>query len=283
MKKIDIHVHYPMRASEHISGEFKEYLMNQGISRAVLLSAGEHTGQFSLKGSNDEVAKIANADPAFFSWMCNIDPEVPGSVYDRLVYWKERGAVGIGELVINRWLDDDLLQQIFAAAEKLALPVTLHMSPRPGFSYGVCDSPGLPLLEAVLHTFPNLIVVGHSQLFWLEISGDCPKEDDAMRNGYGTGLVTPGGAVPRLLEQYPNLYCDLSANSGSRAIMRDEIFGLNFLEKYQDRLMFATDSFDCHKKFPLGDFLDSCLADGRISVRAYNKICWENAQRIYGL
>lgn len=283
MQKIDIHVHYPMEASEQASRELKEHLMNQGISRAVLLSAGEYTGQFSLKGSNEIVEKIANADPDFFSWMCNIDPEVPGSVYERLAHWKERGAVGIGELVINRWLDDDLLQQIFAAAEKLALPVTLHMSPRPGFSYGVCDRPGLPLLEAVLQKFTDLTVVGHSQLFWLEISGDCPREGDAMRNGYGSGPVMPGGAVPRLLEQYSNLYCDLSANSGSRAIMRDEIFGLAFLEKYQDKLMFATDTIDCHKKFPLGDFLDSCLAEGRLSSGAYHKICRENAQRIYGL
>ena len=45
-----------------------------------------------------------------------------------------------------------------------------------------------------------------------------------------------GGRVPELFAKYPNLYGDLSANSGSRAIMRDPEFGLWFLETYADRL-----------------------------------------------
>lgn len=282
--KTDIHVHCPAGESpEHSAQALKAHLADQGISRAVLMSAGESTRQLPMVGTNAEVEKIANSDPAFYSWMCNIDPEAPETVYDRLAYWKARGAVGVGELVINRWLDDGFLQKVFEAAEKLSLPVTLHMSTRPGFLYGVCDRPGLPLLEAVLQAFPKLAVVGHSALFWLEISGDCPTEGDMERNSYGSGPVTPGGAVPRLLDRYPNLYCDLSATSGSSAIMRDEAYGLAFLERYQDRLLFATDSFDCQKKFPLGEFLDRSVAAGRLSTGAYNKICWENAQRIYGL
>lgn len=278
--KTDIHIH----CSDGNSPEqIKAHLVKQGITKAVLMSAGEHIQQISVVGINEEVEKIAKSDPDFFSWVCNLDPEEPETVFDRLAYWKDRGAVGVGELVINRWLDDCFLQKVFAAAEKLSMPVTLHMSSRPGFSYGVCDRPGLPLLETILQEFPELVIVGHSALFWLEISGDCPKEGDMERNSYGTGPVTPGGAVPRLLDRYSNLYCDLSATSGSTAIMRDEAYGLAFLEKYQDRLLFATDSFDCEKKFPLGDFLDRSLAEGKLSTTAYNKICWENARRIYGI
>lgn len=183
--------------------------------------------------------------------------------------------------IINRWIGDPVLQAIFSAAEKLRLPVTIHMSSRPGFSYGICDRPGLPLLEQLLKTYPNLIVVGHSGLFWLEISGDCPAEGDWEQNGYGQGKVIPGGAVVRLMETYPNLYGDLSATSGSSAIMRDEEFGIAFLECFQDWLFYATDSFDCEKIFPFGEFLNQCHGDGRLSHTAYEKICRGNAEKLY--
>lgn len=36
--------------------------------------------------------------------------------------------------------------------------------------------------------------------------------------------------------------------------MRDEEFGLAFLEKYQDRLLFGTDMANCEMTFPLGNW-----------------------------
>jgi hypothetical protein len=35
--------------------------------------------------------------------------------------------------------------------------------------------------------------------------------------------------------------------------------------------------------FPLGAWLDEMAQSGRLSREAYNKICFENAQRIFGL
>ena len=99
----------------------------------------------------------------------------------------------------------------------------------------------------------------------------------------GDGPVTPGGRVPELFEKYPNLYGDLSANSGSRAIMRDPEFGLAFLEKYADRLFFATDMVNADMVFPLGAWLDEPVPEGKLSREAYEKICWGNAQRVFGL
>ena len=89
--------------------------------------------------------------------------------------------------------------------------------------------------------------------------------------------------MPALLDRYPNLYADLSAYSASCAILRDEAFGLAFLEKYQDRLFYATDTLNHCQTFPLGKFLDGAAADGRLSAGAYQKICRDNAQRVYGL
>ena len=177
---------------------------------------------------------------------------------------------------------DPFLQALFAAAEKLEMPVTIHMSPEVGYSYGVVDEPGLPLLEQVLQKFPNLKLLGHSQTFWIEMSGDAPTDKEG-RNSWGQGPVVPGGRVPALFAQYPNLYGDLSANSAGQAIMRDEAFGLAFLEKYADRLFFATDMVNTDMVFPLGGWLDEQLATGKLSRRAYDLICFGNAQRVFGL
>ena len=62
--------------------------------------------------------------------------------------------------------------------------------------------------------------------------------------------------------------------------MRDEEFGLWFLEKYQDRLYFGTDICSPKNVFLLPDYLDECVKSGKLSETAYNKICRENALRL---
>ena len=160
--------------------------------------------------------------------------------------------------------------------------LTGHMSPEEGYSYGIVDHPGLPLLEQALQRFPQTLFVGHSAAFWTEMSADAPKDTEA-RNAYPQGPVISGGRVPELFEKYPNLYGDLSANSAGRAIMRDEEFGLAFLERYADRLFFATDMVNGDMVFPLGAWLVEMVRCGRLSRGAYEKIVRENARRIFGL
>ena len=88
---------------------------------------------------------------------------------------------------------------------------------------------------------------------------------------------------PGIIPKYPNLYGDLSANSGSCAIMRDEAFGLQFLESYADRLFFATDMVNKDMVFPLGAWLDKKRASGELKKETYEKIVRGNAERIFGL
>ena len=61
-------------------------------------------------------------------------------------------------------------------------------------------------------------------------------------NQYPATKVVEGGAVQRLFDTYPNLFADLSANSGLNAIRRDPDYGPEFLLRYQDRLFFGTDT-----------------------------------------
>ena len=287
MKKIDLHMHVmtacnlPKIGKIEISGPKRmiAHMEELGISKAVLMSSGEKKTPL---GKNDTNRKICEKYPKQFAWMCMVDEKDEETVYERLAEYKRQGAIGVGELTINKRLDDSFLQTIFAAAEKLELPVTIHMSPEEGFSYGVVDEPRLPLLESVLQKYPKLKVLGHSQTFWIEMSADAPDGREE-RNSWGKGPVVAGGRIPELFAKYKNLYGDLSANSAGQAIMRDPEFGLKFLETYADRLFFATDMVNSDMVFPLGAWLDEQVEKGKLSKDTYEKICWKNAQRIFQL
>jgi hypothetical protein len=43
------------------------------------------------------------------------------------------------------------------------------------------------------------------------------------------------------LSDYPNLFGDLSANSGNNALSRDPSFTADFLQRHQDKLFFGSD------------------------------------------
>lgn len=286
MKKIDLHLHLtpfqiPKLGKMNLASakNMLPHLQELGIGKGVLMSSAEKGLPFGTNAAN---RKICQKFPDRYAWMCAVDPKGREPVYERLARFKAQGAIGVGELTCNRRLDDPFLQELFAAAEKLGLPVTIHMSPEVGYSYGVVDDPGLPMLEEVLKKFPRLNILGHSQTFWIEMSADAPTDREG-RNSWGEGKIVPGGRVPALFEKYPNLWGDLSANSAGRAIMRDEEFGLWFLETYADRLFFATDMVNTDMVFPLGGWLDEMVSTGKLSRSAYEKICFGNAQRVFGL
>lgn len=284
-EKIDIHLHLAYeqddRRNRRIStyNEMLPHFQKLNITKGIVVSVGELLPQLP---KNEECVAIYKDDPAHYAWMCNPEPIAPDTVYEVLRNYKAQGAVGVGELTCNLPLTDPALQALFDAAGKLELPITLHMSPAVGCSYGVVDEPGLPLLEQCLKNFPQTVFVGHSACFWCEISGDAPT-DAKGRNSYPSGPVLPGGRISELLEKYPNLYCDLSATSGGQAITRDEAYGLAFLERFADRMLFATDMTLVGTEYPLWSWLDQKAENGALSMAAYRKICCGNAKRIYHL
>ena len=151
-----------------------------------------------------------------------------------------------------------------------------------GYQYGIVDDPGLPLLEDALKQYPKLKLIGHSPVFWIELSKDAPV-DKIGRGERGMGRIISEGRVVKLMRKYPNLYGDLSAGSGFCAITRDEEFGLHFLEEFSNQLLFGTDTVSVKASWqsPLGEWLEKKYAEKQISESTMKKICYENAQRIY--
>lgn len=302
IQKIDVHAHatpfrqyYPRRnpndpESVFISPEQLISLYDRlGVEKGVLLPL---MGTESiLPNVPSECCKyMVDKYPERLLWFCYIDPriQIPNgeTAYDTFVrlltHYKALGAKGLGEVTTPVDADDPMLDVLFAACEDCDMPVTIHIAPVRTGTYGIYDELGLPRLEKILQKHPKLKVLGHSQPFWAEISGDLTQE---IRFAYPKGPVAEGGKIVELFRKYPNLYGDMSAGSASNALMRDPEFTAKFIEEFADRLMYGCDICTPAPAFPFQfrDFLDEMLDNGKISEENYRKIARENAIRILKL
>lgn len=293
MKKIDMHAHIPpympmtrpdgsrFPTADELRGIYDELGVDRGVTMG--LNCPIHSCH---PLTNYDGERVCQEHPETAGWwFCTIDPRIIPAISEEqlgfyLSQYKERGAKGIGEMVSEVAFDDPRAYALFRQAEKLSMPVTIHIGLCDN-EYGLRDEPGLPKLERVLQDFPNLIIIGHSQRFWSEISGNVT---DAERNIYPQGPVTPGGRVPELLRKYPNLRADLSAGSGFNAITRDPDFGYAFLEEFQNQLHFACDICELAPRpfFAFSQYRDDAVLANRISDRAYRAICRDNSLKLLG-
>jgi len=299
IKKIDIHAHatpnksllvpnwwvkQPMVQADELLDNFYAAVNVEKAVILPLLSSDFHFYQLT----NQEAKQMADTYPDRFLWFCNVDPRSCGNsptsdLSYALNFYKELGAKGVGELTANILIDDPLMDNLFYHCEECDMPVTIHLAPanaQYGF-YGIRDDVGLPRLEAALKKHPKLKIFGHSQLFWAEISADVTEEN---RTGYPMGKVTEG-RIAQLLREYPNLYCDVSANSGMNALKRDPEYAARFIEEFSDRLMFGIDicaSTNVHH-LQYEQFLTEMCEGGYISEENYYKFVRGNAERLLNL
>lgn len=291
VKKIDVHAHTTMwdnaLAQPGVTlatpSELRKSFEEMGVDKAFFLPLISPEHRFCVQ-TNEEAEYVANQNPDLFYWFCNVDPRMGRNSADSnlseiLGEYKRRGAIGVGEVTANLYVDDPLMENFFYHCAECDLPVTVHMTANTSGSYGIVDEIGLPRLEKMLKKYPKLRILGHSACFWCEISRGVTEN---MREDYPKGKVTPGRVVD-LLREYPNLYCDLSAGSGFNAISRDEEFGYRFIEEFSDRLMYGADLCVADQKSPLVGWLDEGYAKGCISYENYKKVCRSNAIRIFGL
>ncbi|MBQ7184912.1 MAG: amidohydrolase family protein [Clostridia bacterium] len=259
-----------------------------GIERGLWFPMGASpecaVGTLSVR----EIRETARKYKDTIGWWCApVDPRNirndPDSDFDTLLGWyRELGAVGISEMSANLPLDDPRFISLFKACARHHMPVTLHFGIS-GRGYGVVDDLHLPRLERVLEQVPGLILIGHSPIWWNEISTDVTNEN---REGYVTGPLRGEGRIQALLRRFPDLYCDLSANSAYAALMRDPNYSCRFLEEFSRQVLYGTDIAFPHaaQAAPfirgMSDFLDTAAADGRLSRTAYERICRENAMKL---
>lgn len=291
IRLIDAHVHVSEKPGtlrrgpdcfctpEELIGRYDEIGVEKGVLQPLV------SPESYLPQSNEEILAICREHPERFIPFCNVDPRVattvpPVSLGEILEHYRDAGCCGIGEVMPNLDFRNRKMRDLFAAAEELKMPLCFHIAPQPEDAYGVYDEPGLPGLQRALESYPSLVFLGHSQAFWAEMA---PLRMPGDRYGYPDYPVEKEGVIPRMMRRYPNLYGDLSAGSGYYALTRDPDYAVEFIEEFQDRLLFGTDICAPDTETPLVGFLRGLLSENRISPKAYRKIARENIIELLNL
>ncbi len=189
------------------------------------------------------------------------------SLYNFLSKEKEMGARGVGEIVSNIYFDDEKINVLFSACQKLSLPVLFHLTYNLGKGYGIVDSPSLPRLDSMLSKYPDLKFIGHSESFWNEFYKSWEDTD----------------RISFLMRKHKNLYCDLSADSGTCAMTKDINHTISFMEEFSDRILYGCDittPTNTHQ-YIMAEFFDGLYESGKISETVYRKIARENAIKLF--
>jgi len=190
--------------------------------------------------------------------------------------------------------DGPELRRMYALAAELNVPILVHFQEVDHFPNEGKWSTGFKNFAGVLKQYPKTKFVGHADAFWANISADY-----AEQAAYPSGPVVPGGVTDKLLSDFPNMYGDLSANSGNNALSRSPEFTKAFLVRHQDKLMFGSDC-SCRDgngggtsqaNNPAASRLaGKCVARETLSLLTrsttpaiFKKLTWDNAHRIYAL
>ena len=244
----------------------------------------------------EDVIEMADKYPDRVIPYCNIDPRIGTntSTMDLAKYlqrYKDLGCKGIGEVMPAMEVLDPKVQNLFAAAEEVDMPIVYDGSVSKGNGFGLYDDPGLPQLEYTLWQFPKAKIFGHGPVFWSEIGKlDTVAERGVYWNYRGRqverlpkGPITEEGTVPKLFRKCPNLHGDLSDGTAYNAIARDDKYGPRFLSEFEDRLYYGTDF--CTPKLPvrLDQLLISWKETGKISETTFRKIAYDNAAKLFDL
>jgi predicted TIM-barrel fold metal-dependent hydrolase len=286
-KYIDMHTHVGTfyYGKELTADELVRMMDRHGIEKACVLPLVSPESTPYLQPTEGALA-AAKAHPDRLIAFCCLDARVSTTRPSRyghvagvrgmieiLDRYQQAGARGFGEHKVGLPLDHPQMMMVYEACDKLSLPILFHLDDLRGI-----DTPGLPRLENVLRTFPDLPLIGHAAGFWASISGDATVEDFG-RYPEIPKPVMPGGALDRLMEKYPNLYGDLSEPGGEKAIARDPKFGREFLIRNAGRLVFGTDFLMGGQEVPQFALLDSL----ELPVDVQAKIYRDNARKLLKL
>ncbi len=301
MKYIDIHAHAYRKpvpfvtlfcTAEELIARYDRFGIEAGAVLPVVNS------EIYFPQANEDILDMVEAHSDRLFAFCNIDPRALINRADAqldqvLEYYKKLGCKGVGEIMPNLHIMDERVQNLFACAEKVGLPVTTDGSDRVGGDFGLCDEPGIPGLEHTLQRFPALKFIAHGPIFWNEIvaGGVCRGARKAVFGTDGLQHGTPAfapeltgsGMAQELLRAFPNLYGELSDACG--ILKYDEDFAVDFLVEFQDKLMFGTDCCNntCDANFEIKLWFDHLHESGKLPTDAWKKICRNNAIEFFDL
>lgn len=265
---IDIHQHtnYHFRTDEQLLAHQKA----MGVTRTILLPAGSLYGLEANCTGNQAVYDFALNYVGGYVFFANEVAGLPGARAE-IERWLKRGALGIGEQKFKVDCDSPAIEEVAELAREYWVPVLLH------FQHNTYNL-HIERFHKILEKFPRVNFIGHAQTWWSNID----KNSD-QKTMYPAGKVAPGGLTDRLLTEYPNMYGDLSAGSGSNALNRDPEFTRGFLERHQDKLLFGSDCEDLAGTGPgcTGAQIIETVRRLASSKAIERKLLYENAKKMF--
>jgi len=246
------------------------------------------------EGAADRVKAAQDKYPGrFLGWFAATDITKPGAE-EALTSAIKSGASGFGELKFHVAADGPELRRMYALAGELNVPILIHFQEVPHTPTEGTFATGFKNFEAMLKAYPKTKFIGHADAFWANISADY-----ANQAAYPDGKIKRGGVTDKLLGDYPNLYGDLSANSGNNALSRDPEFTPGFLDRNQNKLIYGSDCSCSDGKGggvsqgnnpPAARMAGKCVARETLTVlkrsaspAVFKKLAWENAHKTYSL
>jgi predicted TIM-barrel fold metal-dependent hydrolase len=270
----DLHFHLRPQPASNLA-----HLDGAGVTKANLLTRA---------GALDQVKAVQAAAPGRFTWFSSYDVTRPDAEQVLTQVVKD-GAQGFGEMKYHVAADGPELRRMYALAAELRVPILIHFqevdhTPNEGtWSTGFAKTFG-----SILEQYSKTTFIGHADAFWANVSAD--YHNQAV---YPTGPIARGGVTDRWLGDYPNLFADMSAVSGSNAIARDPVFTEDFLKRHQDKLLFGS---DCSCRDGRGAGYDNpaapamagkCVARETLTVlkrsaspAVFQKIAWGNVHKL---
>jgi len=277
---VDCHHHLRRTAEANIV-----HLDGCGVSNAMMLAR---------ENSVDQIHEIEEKYPGrLLGWFASADitkPEAEALLTKAI----RNGAIGFGEIKFHVEAAGPELRRMYALAADLNVPILIHFQEVPHTPTEGAFSTGWKNFEAMLKAYPKTRFIGHADAFWANVSADYANDV-----AYPSGPIKHGGVTDKLLSDYPNLFGDLSANSGNNALSRDPEFTVGFLKRHEDKLIFGSDCACTDGKGggisqagnPAASRLaGKCVAretlgllKRTVSADVFRKIAWGNAHRVYRL
>lgn len=270
---LDLHWHMRKNPEANLA-----HMAGSGVSQANLLAGS---------GGQEMVSILQAQHPhSFPSWFASSDITKP-EAESILTQAVKNGAAGFGEVKFHVLADGPELQRMYALAAELDVPIMVHFQEVGHTPTEGTFASGWKRFATMLKKYPKTKFIGHADAFWANISADYAEAES-----YPTGPVVRGGVTDKLLGDYPNLFGDMSANSGNNALSRDAGFTKDFLHRHQSKLMFGS---DCNCSDGRGSNTEraaprmrgKCVARETLTVLAnsttpgvFKKLVWDNAHTV---
>jgi len=274
---LDTHLHIRADADACFT-----HMQGCGVTNAVLLTpaADQDRAKAEMERRPGHFVRSVRTDPS----QADADKVLRDAI--------KRGAVSIGEMKFHLALDSTEMLRVYDVAAELQVPVMMHIQTFPHFDGELPYNTGYPQFDKIIRAYPRTNFVGHGDLFWAHISADVPAD-----RGYPDGPIKKGGLTDRWLSDFPNLYADMSANSGNNALSRDPEFSRGFITRHKTKLIFGSDC-SCADGHGAGisqgnnpeasRLAGKCVARETLTVlkrsaspEIFRQITWENGLKLF--